>query len=70
MAYQPLLDAINNGKLGTQDSLEITYSISDFSSLLVQHPADKNKTVIKLFRSIWLGEIMKYFNLTIPDSVK
>ena len=47
MAYQPLLDAINNGKLGTQDSLEITYSISDFSSLLVQHPADKNKTVIK-----------------------
>ena len=38
MAYQLLLDAINNGKQGAESSLEITYSVTDFSSLLVPHP--------------------------------
>lgn len=48
MAYQPLLDAINNGKLGNDSiSIDIKYSIDNLSSLLVEHSQDKNKLVLK-----------------------
>ena len=47
MAYQLLLDAINNGKNGTKTTLEIKYSINDLTPLLVAHHKEKDSLVIE-----------------------